>query len=435
MNAKDKLIRSRVRLNKENPFFGYLVLHLKLNEVKETFVPVVDEEGNVGVGKQAFTCGVDGDGNFYYNPDFVDKLTESEMKGVLCHEVMHLALGHPWRLRNRIQKLFNIANDMVINDIITCNGFELPDGVLLPKDHKIDFFGKTIEDLNDKSSEQLYDELYKLADKKGKIIKIGNGSGKGQNPLDKYKGFDEHIYGGKGKKKQNKNGKGQSQTGNGIQQKAKNQEREWKKRLVEAGQMAKQRGDIPSGMERIIDTVLETRINWKSMLYRYLTNTLPFDWNYNYPSKKSRVVGFYMPSVKKECLEVVVSVDTSGSISQKELTEFLTEIVGIAKSFANIHMTLIVCDCKIQDVYEVRNGNINKIMNMKMRGGGGTSHVPVYNWCEKEKPTTRLLINFTDGYTEFPRNSILKNKTLWVLTKNAIDKKSIPFGSIISLAD
>lgn len=147
------------------------------------------------------------------------------------------------------------------------------------------------------------------------------------------------------------------------------------------------------------------------------------------PSKKSISSGFYMPSILRESIEVVVSVDTSGSISREELSEFLGEIINIARSFNNIKIKLIVCDCEIKEVYDFSNGDIDEIMNLKFSGGGGTSHKPVYEYLAENLPSTKLIVNLTDGFTDFPDEETFK--TIWVLTKNGCDESKIPFGEVI----
>lgn len=120
--------------------------------------------------------------------------------------------------------------------------------------------------------------------------------------------------------------------------------------------------------------------------------------------------------------------NTSGSIGEEELREFMSELVGIAMSFNNIKITVIVCDCNVYDTFEITNGDVSDI---KLKGGGGTSHKPVYKWVRENKPHCKLLVNFTDGYTDFPSNESVK--TLWILSKNSADENTIPFGEVIKL--
>lgn len=401
MDIATKITKAKVKLQKESPFFSYLVLNLKIKQSDETK-----------------TMGVDNMGNLYYSEKWVKSLSLDELKGVLIHEVLHLALSHFIRGKDKDRMVYNIASDLVINCILKNNNFRLPEGALIPSyntyilDGNITKNGKAyeIKNIDKKSAEEIYNELMnKLKTKSVKILS--------------KKQFDEHIYGnGKGNKGENKSEK--EIEGEQI--------KKWKQILTESSVYAKQQGNLPKGMERSIDILLNDKINWKTLLYKYITNELPFDYTYNYPSKKSRATGIFMPSVKRESIDIVISVDTSGSIGQEELSEFLGEIVGIAKSFNNINMTLIVCDCEIKDIYEVRNGNIDTILNLKIRGGGGTNHKLIYDYVAENMPNTRFIINFTDGYTSF--NNIENNpRTIWVITKGGIDESKIPFGEVISL--
>ena len=390
MEAEDKITRAKVHLQKENPFFAYLVMNLKI------------KQGD----KITKTICVDAKGNLEYNKKWVDKLDFEELKGVLIHEVLHIALEHFLRDTKKEQELYNIASDLVINDILVNNSFKLPDG-LVPYNNEFKFTEKfTIEDLDKKSADEVYYELVKsgIFKQKKTLIIFSN------------KRFDGHL-------KTDKDGKEKEE-----QDKEK---RKWNRILTEATIYARQQGKLPKGIERVVDLVLNEKVNWKALLYKYITRELPFDYTYNYPSKKSQAIGIYMPSVLRENLEIAVSVDTSGSISQNELSDFLSEIINIAKSFNNINMKLIICDAKIQNVYEVKNGNLETIKNLKIEGGGGTSHEPVYEYVKEKLPNTKFIINFTDGYTTFPENTNLR--TIWVITKGGIDKGHIPFGEVIQL--
>jgi len=350
---------------------------------------------------------VDNKGNLFYNSKWVDKLTDGQIKGVLIHEVLHIALEHLIRGMNKEHEIYNIAGDLVINNILVSNNFELPKG-LIPYQNEFEFNPKLIiTDLDKKSADEVYNEL--MANEQVKKA-VGQKSGCG---------FDEHIY--------SKDGKGNTDKDGDLKQTKK----KWNRLLSEASVYAKQQGKLPQGMDRHIDTLLNEKINWKSILYKYITRELPYDYTYNRPSKKSRATGIYLPSVLRESIDIVVSIDTSGSISQTELSEFLGEIIGIAKSFNNIAMKLIVCDSDIKEVYDIRNGSIATIQNLKIKGGGGTSHKPIYDYISENLPNTKFVINFTDGYTDFPDYE--STRTIWVITSNGCEESYLPFGEYIKL--
>jgi predicted metal-dependent peptidase len=159
-------------------------------------------------------------------------------------------------------------------------------------------------------------------------------------------------------------------------------------------------------------------------------NTIPFDYTWARPSKKSISCGVYLPSMLKEGLDIALHIDTSASIGVDDLRDSLSEIVGIKRSFSGVTLTVIICDCEIHEVVELNDySDIDELL-VKIKGGGGTSHVPVYDWIEENKPNTKLLISFTDGYTEFPKKDKEYIKTIWVMPTTSGDIK-VPFGETL----
>jgi len=411
LTAEDKLIKVRISLLREKPFFSFLALHLNMYPDKE-------------IG----TVGVDCKGNMPYNPEFIDSLTQSQCKGVLCHEVLHCALEHMVRLRSKQGELWNISTDAIVNTILQRDNFDLPQGGINPSGDEITLFGKRFDKLMDKSAEELYDSMYGYLKKKEmknleQFLKDS-----------KTKGFDIHMENkegdGKGDKKDGKEG-GSGSCSCGDKE---GEEKDWKKIFIDACTFARQRGNLPQGIERMLNELLKPEIDWKGYLYRYITSQIPVDYNWIRPSKKSISTGFYMPSVQKETIDVAVAIDTSGSIGIEELTSFLSEITGIIGAFSNVDLTVIDCDCEINSVRTYKHATITDIEQIKLKGGGGTSHIPVFDYVQKNMPQTKFLICFTDGYTSFPRAEDVRIQTLWVVAgdyRNDISK--FPFGDIVSL--
>jgi len=428
LKAIDRLIQARIHLQKEKPFFSYLTMHLN-------FIEATEEDGIP-------TMGITADGDVYYNAGFVEGLDEQTCKGVLCHEVMHCALEHLLRRNNRHMELWNICNDAVINNIIAQEGMKLPKDGVIPYNNEITIYDTKIKKINDKSSEEVFDETYgnikKRMDKVNKSIKDYI-----KNHPDAGKGFDKHIEGDG-----NKNGKDKSD-GSGGNQKNKGKgkipgkinpagggkdKKNWKKILIDACTHAKQQGHLPAGMERIVGKILETHIDWKGLLYRYITNQIPIDYNWCRPSKKSFSTGVYLPSVEKEKIDVIVAIDTSGSISQEELSQFMSEIISILRTFRNVDLTIIDCDAQINSAKTYKSAKVDDALEFKLRGGGGTSHLPVFKWIDKHMSTARLLVAFTDGYTSFPEVEDVNINTLWVVAGNwRADVSAFPFGEVIEL--
>jgi predicted metal-dependent peptidase len=390
LSAEDRIRKVRISFLRENPFFANISLYLNLIETKNMPMP---------------TMGIDYEGNLYFDPDYVKSLTFSELKGVIAHETMHLALFHLLRKGSRDKELWNVSTDLSINQILQEQDFRLPSGVLLS------------DEFQGMCAEEIYDKLYRTAKKvevnvdgQGNVT-IGNMSGKQ---------FDKHFYPKKGENGNGGSGKGKDYKGKGeddsplSEREIKKLEDEWKKRVVESETMAKQMGKMPAGLERMIGILLEPKINWKALLYRYITNEIPCDMSYSRPSKRSESVGVYLPYVIKENIEIAIAIDSSGSIGTEEITEFMSEIMSISRSFGSINMTVIVCDAKVHDVFDIRNGFDPK--DIKVRGGGGTSATPIVKFLEENKPSVKLWIYFTDGYTELDGENPFKS--LWVISKN-----------------
>lgn len=405
MDAEDRIIRAKIKLGsfKEGkPFFASLLYHLKISE---------DKKSNPSI------C-VNAKGDCKYNKEWIESLNPEEVSGVLVHEVMHLALSHLFRKGERDAMLWNIAGDIYINNVLVENDFSLPACGLIPSNDEIELNISqnktyTLKNISRKSCEEIYDEMYKVAPKiKRNMVGIGKSGGSNS-------GFDGHGYGsGKPKdKKGNSNG-------------GKSGEDKWKDILVQSSNMAKMQGNVPAGMDRIIDSLVNNKVNWKTLLRKYITNEIMSDYSWSRPNKRSRVLGTYLPSAVKENVELVVAVDTSGSIGQEELTQFVSEIVHIVKSTNNLKAKVWECDCEIHQELEVKNGNVKKILNMEVKGGGGTSHIPVFNKMEQEK--AKVLINLTDGYTNFPEKKYGFD-TIWVLTKGGCNEKDVPFGKVIRM--
>jgi len=397
LDAKDRIIKAKVELQKEKPFFAYLLMRLKIAEKNDLEHPTI--------------C-VSNDGHLYYTPEFINGLSDSQLKGVLCHEVLHIALQHLERiqLNSRDHEVYNIAIDLAVNYILQRDGFNLPDGIIpsgtdfylsLPNGTNIE-----INNLDKKNADQIYNELIKQLPKKDqKQNKAGD---------DRPKGFDKHKYGDKNEPTEQ------------IKQRVKQN----KQLLTSAVEFAKQRGSLPAGVKRYVKELLDVKLNWKQLLYNYITNELPSDYTYNRPSRRSESVGVFLPSLKRENIDLVVSVDTSGSVNHDEIREFLTEIAGILKSFTNLKMTLIVCDSEIHEVYKIDNTNAHTINSLTLSGGGGTDHEPIFKYISEYLPNARLYVSLTDGYTYLPKETPSIN-TVWVINNNG--RTDLPFGTVIKL--
>ena len=420
LNATEKITRAKIQLGYNKPFWSYLVMH-----------------GNYELNNNIPTIGVNNTGKVIFNEDFINSLTEAEVEGVLCHEIFHVAFQHLNRLKelkNSDAERWNIATDIVTNNELQKEGFSLPKNGIVPVDNSIEVGDIEINDIDTKTAERIYGEL----------------SNEDIGP--ENQGFDDHSY--SDDKKENKkkddsqnsasndkqkdsqedstNGKDENKIKDISLDKLSSEEPNWKEVLVEAATYAKQKGQLSKGVERMLGELLNPEIDWRNKLYKYITASIPYDYTYSRPSKKSLASGIYIPSTLKEAIDVVVGIDVSGSISQKEYNQYITEIISIAKSFRSIKMTLITWDTQVNEIYKVENGNIDKIKDLKLTGGGGTNINAYFKKIKKAIGNPKLVVTLTDGFFGEITESLSSNK-LWVLSKGYSTSKYIKDGEVIQL--
>lgn len=392
LSTEDRMTKSRIKLLTSYPFFGNLALYLDLVEDKKC--------------ETAYTNGkVIG-----YNPDFIDSLEDAEVNWVMCHEVLHPALGHLWRRGTRIPKRWNYAADYAIHVIMQDMAKKHP------QDFKMPTFCLYDAAYNDMSSEEIYDKLPE------DDTLYTNGL-PGQGTLDSHEEWDENE--------------------GAADQQA--QEEEWKGRVVSAAQQAeaKSKGDMPAGIKRLIGSLTKPQKNWKQLLAEFVQFEV-HDYAFNPTDRRLFGLGdifgtdILLPDYS-EMIEVIkeliFAIDTSGSIGNKEMSVFISEGVGLLNQFArNITGKVLYCDADVQAIYE-----LDEIDVRPPKGGGGTSFVPVFNWVEKYENDNGVevcgVVYLTDMMGTFPKKAP-HYPVLWVSTtplKQLSDHWTPPFGTLTEL--
>lgn len=382
LTPRERIAKARINLLTDYPFFGSIAMHLVPREVSE------DESKAYGL----VTMGVDLYGNLMYYPPWVAAQTDVIMKCGVAHEVMHVCLKHLVRLGTRDPRVWNIAVDAAVNEVLS-HTFKIPDQWV------------RIQQMAQKCAEEIYDWIIKNA----KTYKMPDSGG-----------FDSHIFGddkadGNG---QSKNGQGQGGTGNKnspFYQQGQ-QPVDVPRVVKEAYNFSKSQGKLPAGIDRMFADILNPVLDWKDILRKFIVQVIPHDFTYTRPSKKSYSVGYYMPRVVREHIQLVIGVDSSGSISDEEYAEFLSEIYAMCRQFECLNATVLVCDAEITEVKEI-DENFDPY-SVHGRGYGGTSSLPVFKWIEDEKQCDiKILLYFTDGYIDIPEK-LYEFPTLWIVTKN-----------------
>ena len=200
----------------------------------------------------------------------------------------------------------------------------------------------------------------------------------------------------------------------------------WQQYLAGAAQQAQQAGKLGGAMARMVDAWLEPKLPWRTLLAHHFFERARNDYNYMRPSRREGEM--ILPSLKSAQCDLVVAIDTSGSIGEDELAEFLSEINAI-KGALPVRITLLACDAKLaEDCPWVFEPWEEFRLPRTFAGGGGTDFAPVFEWVERENLRPDALVYFTDADAEFPEHAP-PYPAIWLIK----GKKPVPWGQRIQL--
>lgn len=400
VDIETKLSAARTRLILEKPFLGTLVMHLEL-------------KASTGEGAIR-TTGTDAR-YFYYNPDFIRHLTLAQTQFMLSHDAMHCALAHFARRSHREIKRWDIACDHAVNLLLWDEGLKPPFGCLMNPE----YHGLTAEEIyplipNDTDEEPIDDHMYDQADAGSGGQAAPDFGDAGQNSQPESQPSSGDGGGGSGQDSSNQSadntqgGSAQTQEGNsGEEQSTALSDAEktdlgqiWQQRLAAAAQQAAQAGKLSPALARIVDHLLQPQLPWRMLLARYMKVLARDDYSFQRPSRREGDA--ILPSLASSMLDVIVVLDSSGSISDEEMREFLSEVDAL-KSQLRARITLQACDdtlCPngpwLFEAWEATE------LPKNLTGGGGTSFIPPFTWIEQAQLHPDLVVYFTDAEGEFP---------------------------------
>lgn len=406
----ERIIKAKIKLTEDHPFFAYILMNMRLN--KSDHIP---------------TMAVNKYGDLYWSEKFLEKLSDPELQFVLAHETLHISTLTFDRLKSRDLKLWNIATDLVINYILHCEGFQTlnPEYNALQPDASGNY---TFEDgvsinIDGKTAEEVYEEL----------LNAGGNTGEDGEPCDgdtprSDGGFDVHIPGGQ-------DDQGNEQSCNDTSEAGQNANKtNWKQKIADASVKAKARGKMSSLMERLVNDIIEPEVDWRSILYNYITKELPVDFSMRRPGRKFNATGIYMPYTVRENLEVIVGVDVSGSITEKEYNKFISECYGIATSFDQIKMRIIPWAHTVDEKDDLVITTKDQLREYKTDNSGGTSLTCFTEYVERKKYNSRIYVILTDGYIE-NTPKVPTGNILFVLSKHGTDDIIKKYGTVCKLVN
>ena len=374
---EEKFVKSRVKLLKSSPFFGTILLHTeyKIDESIET----------------AATDGT----TLLLNEEWMCKQTEEHFSGVLLHEVLHMALDHVDRTNDLDDMMTaNIAADIVVNGIIKDNAISLPKEAIYD------------DDLKHLSVREIYSILKQKQKEDENYLQDKYGDGEVNECLQK------------------------SSEPKGTSQREANSEK-WKNIINKAKTISKmkQAGLKGSGLARVFKELLEPTINWKDALYKYITQSRADFEGYD---RRFIHDGMYIDDVGGNKVHVAAFVDTSGSVDEELLQNFLSELFFAINSTRGTTGYLYYFDTELYP-----QGNIEDLDGVpKPVGLGGTSFVPIMKELNKisseNSHTSTVGIIYTDGFApmtwEEPETPLL-----WCISPGGVKEENIKYGDVVRI--
>ena len=383
-----KLAAARTRLILDKPFLGALALRLPL----------------VAADPKWCATSVTDARSLYYNPEYIDKLSLEQTQFVLAREALHCALSHFARRQHRIKTRWDVACEYSINPVLVKDGLPPPPATIVIAAYE----GMTAE------------EIYPFIEDDDSDDQDAENSKSGQDS-DPSKGGsqkgDEQREGGEGQTPQNKDprsgGDSQSEQQEELQGTRGAAQPEplsaseldalstqWQQRMAGAALQAQQAGKLGGAMARLVGELLQPKLPWRMLLARYMTQLARDDYSYARPSRREGEM--IMPSLRSSQANIMVVLDTSGSVTNEELNEFLAEI-NTLKAQLRASITLHACDTELSkdgpwffEAWEEFK------LPKEFHGGGGTDFRPIFDWIKLHGISPDMLLYFTDAKGEFP---------------------------------
>lgn len=352
----EKLTTARVGLLLKAPFFGNMATRMRLIDASD-WCP---------------TAATDGRG-FYYNKDFVNKLSTKKLEFLFAHEICHAIFDHFGRVGSRDKQLSNIAQDYAVNQILVDERIgEKITEVKICYDSKY----------RGMAWEEIYDELWEKAEK----ISLPELLKQVGDLLDEH--LKESAPGEEG------DGKKPSISKEDLQ-KIKD---EIKEAMIQSAAAAGA-GKVPAGIQRMIKELTEPKINWRELVRQEIQSIVRNDYSFQRVNRKSMHSGAILPGLKEATtIDVAIAIDMSGSIGDEDATTFLSEVKGILDQYEDFKVDIWCFDTEIYNHQTVTHDNSEDLVDYEPQGGGGTAFEVNFQFMQDMGIQPKKFIMFTDGY-------------------------------------
>lgn len=380
--ARVRIQRCRIRLLAGMPFFGSLAMRLTFRfSFRDPRVP---------------TACVYPRGLIVIDLDFMASLSDAELLGLLCHELLHVAFGCWVRQGPRTARLittdgctisaWNVAHDYAINPTIAELSPNYP-WIVLPPGGLLDLKYKG------RSAEDIYDDVVKNA-------KVINAPGWGED------------------------------LGEGDNADVTREDAEgWRTAVFQAAQTHIGSGRaLPEGIEGLLAQLRAPKVDWRNQIAQWVGDAVGrVDYSYRRPARRAEAVGEILCGVDSSGLPAVIVLwDVSGSMNELEALVF-GEVAGILEA-TKAPIRVIFCDTEIQaDIAGTRDAA--QIAASVVRGGG-SDFMPAFRLIEGLRPAP-VVIAITDGYILVPAEMPSVQAVLWTLLPGGVDPTRGAWGHVI----
>ena len=396
LTIEQSISRLKINLVRKRPFYG--VILMKLNDMKESNTTNI--------------MSTDGE-NIYYNKKYMEQLNEAERNFYLLHQLYHCIFMHPSRMINKDIKIANIAADFLVNYYIDMEKNEFKKaGIIIniPKDAYMIKNENDRKSLDKLSFEQLYEIIYNK--QKSKIQASLH-----ENNISKENNSTLSIYGNNINLNKINNDLILPQS---AEKTSSNMRRIIQESIITNKMYgSKMIGDIQGSFLRRVTELIGTRVPWYKYLKRYLSNILQDDTSFDTPDKNHIYRGLILPGPyedENKIEDIIFLIDTSGSISEEDLNNFLYQAYNVCKDFEAQGLAIFF-DSIVQDVFKINKKNINKL---PIYGGEGTDINVALEYIKNEKLKYSCILVLTDGYFNSPK-TYLRN-IIWCLTEDGTDE-------------
>jgi predicted metal-dependent peptidase len=393
VDVQGKVLKARIALSLRQPFLASAIMRLPIRDATAySWCQTMSTDGY----------------HIFYNANWTGKLTQSELRGVLAHEVLHVLFQHSDRRKSREPERWNIATDLAINLILLEQGFVLPKHGLVDRS----FWNKSAEEIYS----LLPNDLRKIrgddSDEGGDEEAAGVLCPIGRDLLD---GDDPRTLGIRDSDKPD--GQQLNDLCASLRQES----------------ASKLHGSAAGYFQEECLAHEKSKLDWRALLREWMQDRIKTDWSMWPYSKRHVHRGFFLPSVGVEAPgHIVFAIDTSGSMKSDVISKILSEIRAYRETFP-CRLTVLQADATVQAVHTYEEFDGEEVSeDFKIIGRGGTDFRPVFEWSSENAPNA-LVLYATDGDGTFPL-APPANSVIWLQYNARGGKDRFPFGYFVDVS-